>query len=212
MTTLEGRALAFERDGRVIFADVALMVGPHDRLAIFGPSGCGKTSLVSVLARLEPPSAGQVLIDGVPAGVGHRPDVAIVPQTYGLVSLLTAAENLEAALRASGRTPTEAIAVAKETLESVGLADQRDQLVDELSGGQQQRVAVARALALGPAVLIADEPTAELDAEARELVLHCLFEVAELGRALILTTHDPEVAQRCDRVLHLGGTRQPPTP
>jgi putative ABC transport system ATP-binding protein len=125
-----------------------------------------------------------------------------VLQGYGLVSLLTAAENIEVALRAAGWAPPRAAAAAREALSQVGLDAHADQLVEELSGGQQ-RTAVARALALKPKLLIADEPTAELDPASRTLALARLFEVATGGGALVLATHDPEVAERCDRVLDL---------
>ena len=124
-------------------------------------------------------------------------------QGYGLVSLLTAAENMEITLRAAGMPAREAMAPAADALAGLGLGDHADHLVQELSGGQQQRVAVARALAARPELLIADEPTAEQDAVTRELVLARMFAVAAGGGAIVLATHDPEVAARCDRVVSL---------
>jgi putative ABC transport system ATP-binding protein len=205
MTTLEARDLAYRRDGQQILAGVSVAVHPGERLAVTGPSGSGKTSLLTLLAGLDDPSSGEVYIDGTRlTGVaGPRQGVALVLQGYGLVSLLTAAENIEVALRAAGWAPPRAAAAAREALSQVGLDAHADQLVEELSGGQQQRTAVARALALKPKLLIADEPTAELDPASRTLALARLFEVATGGGALVLATHDPEVAERCDRVLDL---------
>ena len=233
MSVLEARGLRYAIGGRLLLADFDLTVGPGERVAVVGPSGSGKTSLLMLLAGLAAPGGGQVLLDGVPVGVGQvPPGVATVLQGHGLVSLLTAAENIEIALFATGTPPARAAAVAREALASLGLAEHAGQLADELSGGQQQRVAVARALATAPAVLIADEPTAEQDSASRELVLSQMLGLAGAGtrlahvgdpalrlpgglppeppapaRSLILATHDPEVAQRCDRVVDLADLR-----
>jgi putative ABC transport system ATP-binding protein len=204
VSLLRADGLRFERGGRVIFEDVSLSVRPGDRLAVTGPSGSGKTSLLSVLAGLAPPAAGTVRRDGELVTSGTLPArTAAVLQGYGLVSLLTAAENVEIMLRAAGMPARQAMAVARDTLAGLGLGDYGDHLVQELSGGQQQRVAVARALAARPQLLIADEPTAEQDAIARELVLSRLLSVAADGGALVLATHDPEVVARCDHVISL---------
>jgi putative ABC transport system ATP-binding protein len=202
---LQARGLSYRRGGQQILAGVDLDVAAGQSLAVVGPSGSGKTSLLAILAGLSAPTEGTVLVDGQPltrfAGPGRG--VSLVLQGYGLVSLLTAAENIEVALRAAGRPAKTAPAVAMAALEQLGLLAHADQLVHELSGGQQQRTAVARALALEPRLLIADEPTAELDPAARILALARMFEVAESGGALVLATHDPEVAERCDQVLDL---------
>ena len=204
MSVLEARGLRYTIGGRVLLDDFDLTVGPGERVAVVGPSGSGKTSLLALLAGLAAPTAGQVLVDQVPVVPGQVPaGVATVLQGHGLVSLLTAAENIEIALFAAGLPPGRAAAAAQEALASLGLAEHADQLADELSGGQQQRVAVARALATEPAVLIADEPTAEQDSVSRELVLSRMLGLTEAGKSLVLATHDPEVAQRCDRVVDL---------
>ena len=203
MSILEASGLRYVREGRVILEDVGLVIGPGESVAIVGPSGSGKTSLLALLAGLAEPDGGEVRIDGrVVDTVSHR-DLAVVLQGYGLVSLLTAAENVEAALRAAGRTDDDVGSSAMTALADVGLAGHEEQLIEELSGGQQQRVAVARALALRPQILIADEPTAEQDKASRELVLDRLFEVPHRDGSLVLATHDPEVAERCDVVLPL---------
>ena len=174
-------------------------------IAVVGPSGSGKTTLLALLSGLYKPTRGNVRFDGAPlvGAAGPPPGMAVVLQNYGLVSLLTAAENVEIALRAAGKPPSVAIPEARAALALVSLDQHADQLIEELSGGQQQRTAVARALSLKPRLLIADEPTAELDAGARANVLARMFAVAHGGGALILATHDPEVAERCDNVLEL---------
>jgi putative ABC transport system ATP-binding protein len=201
---LEAGGLRVERGGRILFDGIGLVVGLRERIAVTGPSGSGKTSLLAVLAGLAAPEAGQVRRAGRPVTPGRLPDqTAAVLQGYGLVSLLTAAENVEITLRAAGTRAREAMTVAADALAELGLGEHADHLIQELSGGQQQRVAVARALASGPELLIADEPTAEQDAVTRELVLARMFAVAADGGSIVLATHDPEVSARCDRVLSL---------
>jgi putative ABC transport system ATP-binding protein len=201
---LKAEGLAYEKAGQVIVTGIDVAVEAGKSLAVVGPSGSGKTTLLALLSGLYTPSKGKVEFAGAPlTGSGPPPGMAVVLQNYGLVSLLTAAENIEVALRAQGQTPAESIPAARGALAQVGLEAQADQLVEELSGGQQQRTAVARALALQPQLLIADEPTAELDANARANVLARMFGVAHDGGALILATHDPEVAERCDNILEL---------
>jgi putative ABC transport system ATP-binding protein len=207
VSELEARGLCYAIGGRTILDDVSLTVGAGERVAIMGPSGSGKTSLLALLAGLAQPTAGQVLRGGAPIRFGQVPaGVATVLQGHGLVALLTAAENIEVALFAVGVSGEEAGSLAASALGGLGLADHANQLADELSGGQQQRVAVARALAIGPDLLIADEPTAEQDRASRELVLTRMLAVAAAGGSVVLATHDPDVAGRCDRVLDLTRT------
>jgi putative ABC transport system ATP-binding protein len=205
---LQARGVGYAVAGRSIFAGVDLTVEAGHSVAVTGPSGSGKTSLLAILAGLTAPTEGTVLIDGEPltgfAGPGHG--VSVVLQGYGLVSLLTAAENVEVALRAAGRPARTARTAALAALDELGLLPHADQLTHELSGGQQQRTAVARAIALEPRLLIADEPTAELDAAARILALARMFALVDAGSSLVLATHDPEVAERCDQVLDLSLT------
>ena len=203
MSTLDVTDLGCEYGGRTIFEGVNCTVSSGEQLAVFGASGSGKTTLLALMAGFGTPAAGRVSLDGQPVDAQTRRRFAIVLQGYGLVSLLTASENVEAALRAAGRAPRAATAAADQALTDVGLAGLSDHLVGELSGGQQQRAAVARALALAPDVLLADEPTAEQDPESRELVLSRLLAAADRGAILVLATHDPEVAARCTKVLDL---------
>jgi putative ABC transport system ATP-binding protein len=192
-----------------------------ERVAITGHSGAGKTTLLHILAGLERPESGRVLIDGVELQPRPAPGrIALVPQHHGLVGLLTAAENVELAMQAkaqgdrhephadrSFRTRRGAQDDLREraarALAELGLAHRVEHLVDELSGGEQQRVAVARAVALGADIVLADEPTAELDAENRARVGAALKRLSSVGAVVIMTTHDEDVAASCDRVLRL---------
>jgi putative ABC transport system ATP-binding protein len=203
VTAMEVRGLRCEIAGRNLFDAVDLTVAGGESVALVGPSGSGKTTLLAALAGLGDPTAGKVWLDGEAVRAGHTAGIVVVLQGYGLISLLTAAENVEVALRAAGGDPAAVREPARVALDRLLLGPHADQLVEELSGGQQQRVAVARALALSPHVLLADEPTAEQDRATRAVVLTRLFEVTEAGGALVIATHDPDVAERCDRVLTL---------
>jgi ABC-type lipoprotein export system ATPase subunit len=199
-STITARHLSFNRNDRAILADVSLEVRPGEVLGITGPSGSGKTSLLALLAQLEAPSRGEVQVD---PPVQRR---GVVLQSYGLASSLTAAENVEVALQSgvAGRLNRDEIrSRAAAAVALVGLTDVADHLVEELSGGQQQRVAVARALAVEPTVLFADEVSAELDHDAKERVLELVFGLATRGATVVLATHDPEIAARCTRELRL---------
>jgi len=146
---------------------------------------------------------GQVLVDDQPLGQGVPDGFGLVLQGYGLVSVLTAAENVEVALQGLGLSRDEVRDRAAAALAEVGLEPVGDHLVEQLSGGQQQRVAVARALAMDPAVLLADELTAELDAHSRTRVLALVLGAARRGTLVVLATHDPEVADACAARLRL---------
>ena len=210
MSLLEADNLVLERAGRTILSDVSFRVEPGETVAVVGPSGSGKTSLLTALAGIQRPDSGQVRLHGRPRTTPGR-EVALVLQGYGLLSLLTAAENIQVTLRAAGERPADAVREAEAALETVGLGPFAGHLVEELSGGQQQRVAVARALALAPEVLLADEPTAEQDPGHRELVVERLLHREHPGGAVVIATHDPEIAARCDRVVevHAGRVVQP---
>ena len=203
MSVLRATGLVADRGGRRILDGVSLHVDAGERVVVAGHSGVGKTTLLHALAGLEPPESGAVLLGTDVVTESTRTRIALVPQHHGLVALLTAAENVELALQAAGRPRSGLREAAAAALVDVGLGGRSEHLVDELSGGEQQRVAVARALALGAEVLLADEPTAELDAENRTRVLEAFRQAAARGTAVLLTTHDDEVAARCDRVLHL---------
>ncbi len=186
--------------------DVSLEATGGRVLAVTGSSGSGKTTLLSVLGGLLRPDHGDASYDGQPVGTRSgepRSGTAFVLQTYGLVPSLTAEENVAVALRARKVGPVEAGARALAALERVGVGDLAERLITELSGGQLQRVAVARALAVEPDVLLADEPTSELDEHNRDLVVAEIRAEADRGAVVVLATHDPEVADLCDDELHL---------
>lgn len=209
MTVLVAERVGVTRAGREVLTDVSLTAHPGRLLALTGPSGSGKSTLLAVLAGLEPATSGRVRL-GEEAIGPRTPDLrrrcGVVLQGYGLVSLLTAAENVELVLQAQRLPRAGIVARAAEALAAVGLSDVGDHLVEQLSGGQQQRVAVARALVGRPALLLADEPTAELDADNRDRVLDLLAAHARSGAVVVLATHDREVADAAasELVLHDG--------
>ena len=192
--------------GLVALAPLSLSVPAGRVLAVTGPSGAGKTSLVWLMAGALEPGRGRVEWDGTP--VGRRPEaaargIAVVPQGNGLAAVLTAYENIVVPLLDRGLTSSDADTRAREALTVVGLEEWAEHLVEELSGGQQQRVAVARGLAAQPDLLLADEPTSDLDGRNREMVLAALRTVAERGSVVVLATHDPEAAAAADGELAL---------
>lgn len=199
---IRAEAVSFARDGATILHSVSVEVRAGEVLAIMGPSGSGKTTLLALLAGLERPDSGTVTYRDAP--LAHvPPEFGVVLQGYGLVNLLTAAENVEVPLQARRIAPDVVRERANVALTQAGLGAVTDHLVEELSGGQQQRVAVARALAIGPDVLIADEMTAELDVETKNAIADLVFARAADGVAVVLATHDPELAARCQRRLSL---------
>jgi putative ABC transport system ATP-binding protein len=190
-------------------ADLVLHEGSW--ASLMGPSGSGKSTLINVIAGLLDPSGGSVMIDGeditrLPAperARKRRRSIGLVMQRDNLHPLLDVAENVALPLRLDGRRPREARARADELLARVGLADRRAHRVDQLSGGEAQRAAIAVAVAPRPRVLLADEPTGELDQETAEWVLALLDELRSEGTALLTVTHNPRVAERADRRLEM---------
>ena len=203
---LVAEGLRVDGPGAPLLDDVSLEASSGRILAVTGSSGSGKTTLISVLGGLLRPDAGDASYDGRAVGTRSgepRAGTAFVLQTYGLVPTLTAEENVAVALRARSVAPADAVRRSTAALDRVGVADLADRLVTELSGGQLQRVAVARAIAVEPDVLLADEPTSELDERNRDLVVGELRMEADRGAVVVLATHDPEVADLCDDELHL---------
>jgi putative ABC transport system ATP-binding protein len=187
--------------GRALLSDIDLVFEPGRMAALFGASGSGKTTLLSVAGGLLEPTRGTATYAGEPTwrGTGDPgPDIAFVLQVYGLVPILSARENVSVALRARGVPPGRADERAQEALAELHIGDLGDRQVEELSGGQLQRVAVARALVVDAPVLLADEPTSELDSVTAGLVLRLLRSKADQGAVVVVATHDPEVAELCD--------------
>jgi putative ABC transport system ATP-binding protein len=184
--------------------------------AVFGPSGSGKTTLLQLLGALDRPSGGSIRFEGQSLEALGDPALSelrlramgFIFQQFNLIPTLNAAENVEAALAPLGMSRAERRETAQEHLESVGLAPRAGHLPTQLSGGEQQRVAIARALARSPRVVLADEPTGNLDTRSGEMVMELLARLhAELGITLVLVTHDEWIAERADRVLRLADGR-----
>jgi putative ABC transport system ATP-binding protein len=193
-----------------ILRGISLEIGAGETVSIVGPSGSGKSTLLMVLGGLERPSSGQVHIDGIDLGRldedalarFRRARIGIVFQSFHLLPTMTALENVAIPLEIEGRS--DAFAAASHALATVGLAHRREHYPGQLSGGEQQRVAIARAFIARPKILLADEPTGNLDGATGELVIDCLFEHhARHGTTLLLVTHDPEIAERCGRQVRL---------
>jgi putative ABC transport system ATP-binding protein len=189
--------------------DVDLDIAAGETVAVTGPSGCGKSTLLYLLGGLDRPDTGQVILSGRPLGrLGERglarlrrDAVGFVFQGFHLMDELTAVENVELPQLLAGRSPRGARRRALELLDRTGLADRAKFLPSALSGGQRQRVAVARALANDPLVVLADEPTGNLDSAATLEVLGLFDDLHRAGQTLVIVTHDPRIAATADRLI-----------
>lgn len=202
---LRAEGLSVDFGDRRVLHEVALTAESGKPTALTGPSGSGKTILLHALSGLVPASQGSVLLDGSPIASGTHaadPRFGVVLQTPGLASGLTAAENIALPLQALGLDRGDIASRVADALAAVDLSHAGERLVDDLSGGQRQRVGVARALARRPQVLVADEPTAELDPLNRGRVIAALLDPAA-ARVVLIASNDPEVADACHHVLHL---------
>jgi putative ABC transport system ATP-binding protein len=191
--------------------DVDLDVARGEAIAVTGPSGCGKSTLLHLLGGLDRPTAGEVWVNGrridrlserALARV-RRTEVAFVFQAFHLMDELTAQENVELPALLGGRGPADARRRARSLLEHVGLAGRAERLPSELSGGERQRVAVARALVNEPAIVLADEPTGNLDSAATRDVVELLGGLHRSGLTVVIVTHDERVAAAADRVVSM---------
>ncbi len=216
MTMIQCRKLTREyRKGETTIRpldELDLDVPSRDFLALMGPSGSGKTTLLNLIAGIDSPTSGSLIIEGVDIGTLSRNRLAAwrskhigyVFQLYNLVPVLTAYENVELPLllhSGSRRERHERILTA---LDRVGIADRADHFPRQLSGGQEQRVAIARAIVTDPSIIVADEPTGDLDKASAHAVMTLLQELnQELGKTIIMVTHDPRTTEYASRTLHL---------
>jgi len=193
-----------------VLRGISAKIQSGSTIGLVGPSGSGKSTLMMVLGGLERVTSGKVEIAGTDLGAlsedalarFRRDRIGIVFQSFHLVPTMTALENVAVPLELADRA--DAFAAAAAGLEAVGLKERLLHYPSQLSGGEQQRVAIARAFAPQPSLLLADEPTGNLDGETGKQVIDLLFALhAERGTTLLLITHDPALAERCDRIIHL---------
>ena len=190
---------------------IDLDIGAGEFVAIMGPSGSGKSTCMNILGCLDTPTSGSYRFKGIEVGGLSRNQRALlrrhyqgfVFQGYNLLSRTSALENVELPLVYRGASAAERRTRAREALETVGLTDWAAHSPGELSGGQQQRVAIARAIVTGPAVLLADEPTGNLDTKTAAAILDLFKELNRLGRTIVVVTHSPEIAANFARQLHV---------
>jgi putative ABC transport system ATP-binding protein len=192
-------------------AGVHMEIRKGEYVSIAGPSGCGKSTLLSILGLLDTPTEGTYVLNGRPvanlslaerARIRNR-EVGFIFQSFNLIGDLTVFENVELPLTYRGMKATERKSRVTAALERVGMAHRARHLPSQLSGGQQQRVAVARALVGDPAILLADEPTGNLDSRNGEAVMELLAELHRGGSTICMVTHDPRFARNADRTIHL---------
>lgn len=213
MYKLESVTKTYARRGQTVTAldNASLEIADGEFLAVVGPSGSGKTTLLSLLGGMLAPTSGEVVLDGQSLyGLSVKERTALrgetigfVFQSFNLIPWLTARENVQIPLVLAGRSDEQQRKCALELLDRVGLADRVDHRPSELSQGQQQRVALARTLANDPQVILADEPTGNLDSETRRQVMDYLTEFHKDGRTIVMVTHDPATAAFANRTLRL---------
>ncbi len=192
-------------------AGIHMEIGRGEYVSIAGPSGCGKSTLLSILGLLDSPTGGQYFLNNRPVsdlGASERArvrnrEIGFIFQSFNLIGDLTVFENVELPLTYRGMRTAERRQRAEAALERVGMAHRAKHLPSQLSGGQQQRVAVARAVAGEPLILLADEPTGNLDSRSGEAVMDLLHELHQTGATICMVTHDPRYARHAERSIHL---------
>ncbi|MBX6393501.1 MAG: ABC transporter ATP-binding protein [Burkholderiales bacterium] len=214
LVQVRGLTKSYRRGGQrvPVLSDINLDIRRGDFLALMGPSGSGKSTLLNMIAGIDKPDAGQVLVDGVDIArlseselaAWRAAHVGFIFQFYNLMPVLTAVENVELPLALTSLPRRERRARAETALRLVGLEDRMTHLPSELSGGQQQRVAIARAIVTDPTLLVADEPTGDLDRAAAEEILGLLERLnTELGKTIVMVTHDKRAADRAHAIMYL---------
>jgi putative ABC transport system ATP-binding protein len=214
MISLQNVSRYYEAGERSVHAleNVSLAIGRHEFVAVVGPSGCGKSTLLHLIAGLDRPTAGEIVVDGLSLTNAddaqltdfRRHQLGLVFQFFNLLPTMNALENVSLPLLLQGVSLAESEARARKLLELVGLTNRATHFVHQLSGGEQQRTAIARALVHQPSLLIADEPTGNLDTASAERVLALLRQIADEQLAtLILVTHSPEVTAGAGRLIEM---------
>jgi putative ABC transport system ATP-binding protein len=212
---IEARNLSKRYEGkRTVSAirNVSFKINKGEMVAVMGPSGCGKSTLLNIVGGLDRPSEGSVLVDGLDIGTldddaltrVRRQKIGFIFQFFNLLPTLTAIENIALPLHLAGMAKKETGVRAGELLNIVGLQDRHDHLPDELSGGEQQRIAMARALALRPPLILADEPTGNLDSKNGQEVLSLFKQLqSQFETTVLMVTHDSTAAGFCSRVIRM---------
>ena len=214
LVAIRSLSKAYTRGDQVIpvLANIDLDVQAGDYIALMGPSGSGKSTLLNLIAGIDKPTSGEIHVAGVDIAQLSDADLAawraahvgFIFQFYNLMPVLSAFENIELPLLLTGLPRADRRSRVDTALALVDLADRADHKPNELSGGQQQRVAIARALISDPTIIVADEPTGDLDRNTAEEILGLLGRLNEvLGKTIIMVTHDPKAAQKAHRIIHL---------
>ncbi len=213
MIELEGIGRTFDVGGRPVYAlvDVHETIQTGEHVAVMGPSGSGKSTLLNIIGCLDRPTAGAYRLDGMEVEAlsenalsdVRRYKIGFVFQSYHLVPRLDASGNVELPMVFAGVPRAERRERVAAALDAVGMVDRADHRPDQLSGGERQRVAIARATVMGPKILLADEPTGNLDSASGTQVLELLDRMNDAGLTLVVVTHNAEVGRRADRVLQM---------
>jgi len=210
---LEGVAKRYRVGEETVHAlrGVDLAIGPNELVAVMGPSGSGKSTLMNILGCLDVPTGGTYRLDGRDVATLSQADLArvrgrrigFVFQTFELLPRQTALRNVEMPMIYSGASASQRRRRAAEALDRVGLSDRMGHRPSQMSGGQRQRVAIARAIVQGPALLLADEPTGNLDTRTGEEILDLFADLHREGQTIVVVTHEPDVAARCRRIVRI---------